>query len=78
MIKPEGLEHINQDFLTIKIPLSLILEHQEFYPELKKQMHNNPKASNVYACFLGMVPIQIKKELNETEMKKILKEFKLI
>ena len=77
-MKPKGLEHINSINVNIKVPLSVILKHQQLFPELTKKMELNPAdASRTYGAFLCMLPLQAKARLTAVERVEILKQFKL-
>ena len=94
-IDPEtGMEHISpvgmesQDARTAaggkycatpKISHFIIVEHQKEYPELAKQMKDNPtKATAIYTSFLCMLALEVKGKLTDDMKKKILTSFKII
>lgn len=72
-----GLSHITRDFVMLKVPLELIEEHQNLFPELKDKMIG-PDTTKIYLAFLTMLPYQVKGELTEDKKKEILKQVGLI
>jgi len=76
--KPIGLEHQTREFTNLPIEHEIIIEHQKAFPELAIKMKNNPKARNIYAAFLAMMPLQIKGLLTEELKQKILKKYRLV
>ena len=85
-ISPVGME--DQDARTAaggrycatpKISHFIIVEHQRLYPELAKQMKENPyKATGIYTSFLCMLALEVKGKLTDDMKKEILTSFKVI
>jgi len=79
MEKPQGLFHQTRDFAVLKIEHFIILEHQKAFPELAKQMRNNPQnATNIYSAFLTMTLLNAKGTLTDDIKRKILTTYKVI
>jgi len=77
-MKPKGLEHLTKDEVVIKIPLSVILKHQQVFAELTNKMKGDPaNASKTYASFLCMLPLQVKGRLTSVEKNEIRNNFNL-
>lgn len=77
--KPKGLYHQAQPYSKIRMKHQIIILHQIAFPELAEQMLANPNnAANIYACFLALVPLQVKGELTEDKKKMIMEYFKLL
>lgn len=78
-MKPEGLYHTKLPYSNIRMIHEVILLHQEAFPELAKQMKENPNnATNIYGCFLALIPLQVKGLLTEEKRVMILKSFKMM
>ena len=82
-ISPQGLEHQGQRcnnlfYAHLKMRHCIINLHQEAFPDLAERMKKNPNnASNIYAAFLAMLPLQVKGRLTPDVKKTIMKVYKL-
>ena len=76
-MKPVGLEMHTRNYSSLKMFHKFISLHQESYPELATMMQNNPDASNVYAAFLIMLPLEAKGRLTPVQRAEILKAYGL-
>ena len=87
-IAPVGMEHHQQrkgkNLWYANIPMRhfIVKLHQKADPELEKLMKNNPNATNVYAAWLSLLPLEMSGRLTPDELdkarKNIYKAFKLV
>ena len=81
-ISPDGMFHQKQRnsnggiwFADVKMRHWIIKLHQDAYPELTEQMKNNPNATNIYAAFLAILPLEVQGKMTDELRRKILKTY---
>ena len=76
-LKPECFKRVDRDFIEIKIPMFVVMEHMHHYPTLEENMKGKKRIA-IYSSFLCTLPLLAGKRLSKEMKEDILKYYKVI